>query len=303
MSFNLWCKSSVRILWRDIWNFKFSIAYQHRFKVDSAILSALVICLPNESKELLYMNRIFILTSTSKSPLFNYATFCKVLSIDQICLIIDEVLEDDKKLLAFDKSNWTDIIPVLKKHSSTLIKLHLNSETDILPLSFVASFPNLQEIRFHSLVVQILKIFEIFKKNLKGFYTNMKNSDTVLAELLTTVNEKSVKTWCGNYTHLNEKEVLETVTKYSPTWKNRTPKKSLTLIIKDNSISLEEDEESMKIIEQYENLGIIKFKTISYDEEDDDKFRSYHLTFVESQMSGNMIIMGINGQNEKLKTN
>src|SRR2546423_1239291 len=91
----LWCKVSVRILWRDIWNFKYSVAYQRRLKVESAILSTLIACLPNESKELLHKNEIFISTPTSNPPIFNYAAFCKVLSIHEISRIINEVLKHE----------------------------------------------------------------------------------------------------------------------------------------------------------------------------------------------------------------
>ncbi|RIA89035.1 hypothetical protein C1645_825395, partial [Glomus cerebriforme] len=83
-----------------------------------------------------------------------------------------------------------------------------------------------------------------------------------------------------------EKEILETVANHSPknfyelkiynisnsellpedlesffiSWKNRDSKKSLNLIIIRNNyiISLEVNEENMKIIEKYKNLGIIK---------------------------------------------
>src|SRR6266487_1247099 len=87
----LWCKISVRILWRDIWSFKFAKG-RFGFQVASAILNTLVSCLPNESKELLHKNEIFISTPTSKQPLFNYASFCKVFSIDDICQLIYEAL-------------------------------------------------------------------------------------------------------------------------------------------------------------------------------------------------------------------
>src|SRR5436305_14092701 len=67
----LWCKISIRILWRDIWSFNYP--YYRRYEVTSAMLSTLISCLPNESKELLHKNEIFISTPTSKPPLFNYA--------------------------------------------------------------------------------------------------------------------------------------------------------------------------------------------------------------------------------------
>src|SRR5438045_3832488 len=60
----LWCKLSVRILWRTIVNY-----------------NTLIACLPDESKEILYNNKIIFSTSTSKPPIFNYASFCKSLTI------------------------------------------------------------------------------------------------------------------------------------------------------------------------------------------------------------------------------
>src|SRR5215213_796672 len=78
----LWCKISVRILWRNIWSFKYPYDYGR-----TAILSTLISCLPNESKELLHKNEIFISTLTSKPPLFNYPSFCKVLSVNELCQI------------------------------------------------------------------------------------------------------------------------------------------------------------------------------------------------------------------------
>ncbi len=63
----LWCEVSVRILWKNIQNY-----------------DTLFACLPNESKEILHKNEIFISTPTSKPPLFNYVAFIKNLSIHDI---------------------------------------------------------------------------------------------------------------------------------------------------------------------------------------------------------------------------
>src|SRR5581483_1110578 len=82
----LWCKISVRILWRDIWKFT-SRKCPSSSKVVSSIRSTLIACLPNESKELLCKNKIPISLPTSNPPVFNYAEFCKVLSIYEICRI------------------------------------------------------------------------------------------------------------------------------------------------------------------------------------------------------------------------
>src|SRR3954451_16549684 len=80
----LWCRVSVRILWRNIWSFKYYVPNSRRLKVASAILSTLIACLPDESKEFLHNNGIFISTPTLSPLLFNYASFCKVLSINEI---------------------------------------------------------------------------------------------------------------------------------------------------------------------------------------------------------------------------
>src|SRR6266542_3992361 len=68
----LCCEISVRILWRNAWN------YSNR------TYNTLISCLPNESKEILYQNGIIISSTTSKPPMFNYASFCKVLSINRV---------------------------------------------------------------------------------------------------------------------------------------------------------------------------------------------------------------------------
>src|SRR5436190_20897038 len=71
----LWCKISVRILWRDIRNY-----------------NTLIACLPNESKEILYNNEIIFSVLTSKPPIFNYASFCKILSVSNVKYNITNLL-------------------------------------------------------------------------------------------------------------------------------------------------------------------------------------------------------------------
>ncbi|PKY34302.1 hypothetical protein RhiirB3_532783 [Rhizophagus irregularis] len=61
----IWCKVSVRIYWRNIRN-----------------LNTLIACLPNDSKKILHNNGISI--STSKTPVFNYASFCKYLEVHKV---------------------------------------------------------------------------------------------------------------------------------------------------------------------------------------------------------------------------
>ncbi|CAB4389915.1 unnamed protein product [Rhizophagus irregularis] len=92
----LWCEISVRILWRNILNFKFG--KKRSFKIETSILSTLIACLPNESKNILHDNNIFISTPTSKPLLFNYVSFCKSLSIYGFNRIIIGALESRKSL-------------------------------------------------------------------------------------------------------------------------------------------------------------------------------------------------------------
>src|SRR6266542_5243499 len=70
----LWCEVSVPILWTSIQNY-----------------NTLIACLPIESKEILFKNEIIISTPTSKSPLFNYATFIKNLSLCKMCRNIKNI--------------------------------------------------------------------------------------------------------------------------------------------------------------------------------------------------------------------
>jgi hypothetical protein len=118
----LWCEISVRILWRNIWNFKTSSYQQH---TKSSILSTLFACLPNESKEFLYKNEIFISTPTSKQPLFNYATFCKVLSIYEIDRMVNNVFKDKPPIdsLSLDDRNLLITNEIIKMFANQIYSL------------------------------------------------------------------------------------------------------------------------------------------------------------------------------------
>ncbi|PKY49144.1 hypothetical protein RhiirA4_464997 [Rhizophagus irregularis] len=69
---HLWCKISVRIFWRN------------SCKYSTSNVITLTSCFPSESKEILYKNGITILTPITKFPIFNYASFCNVLSFKNI---------------------------------------------------------------------------------------------------------------------------------------------------------------------------------------------------------------------------
>jgi hypothetical protein len=116
-----WCRLSIRILWRNIWNFK------SQLRVASSILSTLIACLPNESKELLHKNNIFISPPTPNPPLFNYAEFCNVISTYEVGQIVYSNLKDkltDYSLLVNRRSLVTnEIIKLLTSQISSLKKL------------------------------------------------------------------------------------------------------------------------------------------------------------------------------------
>ncbi|EXX50621.1 hypothetical protein GLOIN_2v1784405 [Rhizophagus irregularis DAOM 181602=DAOM 197198] len=100
----LWCKIAVRILWSNVWDFKSS--YQRRpVSKASSILDTLIACLPSESKELLIKNKFYISASDLKPTLFNYVEFCKVLSINEINIIVDNVLRIKKSIKPSDFRN------------------------------------------------------------------------------------------------------------------------------------------------------------------------------------------------------
>src|ERR1051325_9970809 len=88
----LWCKVAIRILWRSVWNYS------------TLNFRTLIACLPNESKEILLENRIIISTPTSKPPMFNYASFCKVLSIGQVNYKIGRLLQQSISSQDFNNS-------------------------------------------------------------------------------------------------------------------------------------------------------------------------------------------------------
>ncbi|CAB4378371.1 unnamed protein product [Rhizophagus irregularis] len=102
----LWCRISVEILWRNIREFE--------------KIRTLIACLPNESKDFLLNNGVTSIL-ISKPPLFNYASFCKVLSIRYL-LIEDneiEILSDNPKNYLITK----EILKMFMRQISSLEKM------------------------------------------------------------------------------------------------------------------------------------------------------------------------------------
>ena len=82
----IWSENSVRFLWRNVSDYNI-------FHIRT-----LVACLPNKSKEILYNNGIITSSSTSKhSSMFNYASFCKVLSVNQVNGKVYQLLDENRQ--------------------------------------------------------------------------------------------------------------------------------------------------------------------------------------------------------------
>ncbi|PKY18712.1 hypothetical protein RhiirB3_431583 [Rhizophagus irregularis] len=94
----LWCEVSVRIFWRNGYDYNISN------------LNTLVACLPNESKEILNENGIIISTPTSKFPIFNYASFCKILPIYRVRFKIRKLLNNQQSILFTNLNNNVIIV-------------------------------------------------------------------------------------------------------------------------------------------------------------------------------------------------
>ncbi|RIA84603.1 hypothetical protein C1645_832030 [Glomus cerebriforme] len=114
----LWCKTSVRILWRDgldynVWTY-----------------NTLVACLPNESKEILYDNGIIISTPTSNPPMFNYPAFCKMLSIIRVNFHIELLLLNQQSISSQYSCNNVYIV------SQEIYKLYMSQIISLKELSF-----------------------------------------------------------------------------------------------------------------------------------------------------------------------
>ncbi|PKY18221.1 hypothetical protein RhiirB3_430998 [Rhizophagus irregularis] len=133
----LWCKVSVRILWRNIQNCRTIIA-----------------CLPNESKEILNKNKIINSAPNSKPPLFNYVTFIKNLSIYNIDNIIKCILQNFQfiTLQSLNHKKYivaTEIYKLLMNQTS-LKELYFNSYKIIdTPIITFISYPGANDCLKH----------------------------------------------------------------------------------------------------------------------------------------------------------
>ncbi|GBB99555.1 hypothetical protein RclHR1_03560010 [Rhizophagus clarus] len=213
----LWCRISVKILWRNIWKFK-------RINF-TQVIGTLITCLPNESKDFLINNGVSLIP-TSKPPLFNYASFFKVLKISSLLisdyslynstknlenhLIIQEILKMFMKQITslkimdlcldpnyYNKFNCTNLInfpeakDCLKNLSELSCSSHFNSNF-FLQLSKICYNIESLDIVVEKVISNGLKDLIFSQNNLKSlsfaryFYVDEFDSD--LNDYITTSN-------------------------------------------------------------------------------------------------------------------
>ena len=117
----LWCEVAVRILWRSVWNYC-SLNYR-----------TLMACLPNESKETLHRNGITILASTSKPPLFNYASYCKFFSFDQVSFRVNLFLKKNERSIFLSQIFCNNSYILIKQE---IYKLFMNQISSLKRLAY-----------------------------------------------------------------------------------------------------------------------------------------------------------------------
>ncbi|CAI2170774.1 5569_t:CDS:1 [Funneliformis geosporum] len=164
----LWCEVSVRILWRNIWEFWDYVSHSTNQR-SRQIIKTLVACLPNESRTLLHENGIFLETPTLNPPLFNYISFCKVLSIRAINYIVIYSLKFNlkftQKILIMQ-----EILKMIMRMSSLKIleyKVHANIRVNLAHLPGVIDcLKNLSVLKIYSNVDY--EIFNLLSQNCRN---------------------------------------------------------------------------------------------------------------------------------------
>ncbi|RIA80896.1 hypothetical protein C1645_837877 [Glomus cerebriforme] len=121
----IWCQVSVRILWRNSWNY------------NACTYNTLIACLPNESKDILNGKGIIIPTPTSGPPMFNYASFCKIISTDMIDNSIEQLLKEQQSITS---QNLDDNLYIVAQEIYKLFMIRISS---LKKINFYWHIPNI----------------------------------------------------------------------------------------------------------------------------------------------------------------
>ncbi|PKC14766.1 hypothetical protein RhiirA5_409011 [Rhizophagus irregularis] len=136
----LCCEIAVRILWRNVCKFCKFYFYDKSCDISTSIITSLIGCLPKESKNLLNKNGINITIIVQKPPLFNYASFCKVISLYEINSMIQHLLRKKPSTILESSENGKylllqEILKMLMNQISSFKVLdlkHSNNSGDII---------------------------------------------------------------------------------------------------------------------------------------------------------------------------
>ncbi|PKC70344.1 hypothetical protein RhiirA1_454910 [Rhizophagus irregularis] len=140
----LWCQVSVRILWRNVSNY------------NTSNFNTLIACLPNESKKILNENGINISTPNSKFLTFNYSTFCKILSINQVHYKIELLLRNQQTISYRKLTKYTYL--VVKE----ILKMFMNNIPSLKSLSYLKNLNiNLNLLRYNKEKVCLKNLTEL----------------------------------------------------------------------------------------------------------------------------------------------
>ena len=104
--------------------------FRHRSKVEPLILNTLIACLPNKSKNHLHEKEILNHTQISKTSLFDYVSFFKVLSINGIGRMIVNFFKNQNYLVK-------EIMKMFMKNINSLKKLSYYTNSKTTTLSFI----------------------------------------------------------------------------------------------------------------------------------------------------------------------
>ncbi|CAB4414025.1 unnamed protein product [Rhizophagus irregularis] len=136
----LCCEIAVKILWRNVCKFCKVYFYDKSCDISTSIITSLIGCLPKESKNLLNKNGINITIIVQKPPLFNYASFCKVISLYEINSMIQHLLRKKPSTILESSENGKYLL------SQEILKMLMNQISSLKVLDLKHS--NSGDIKF-----------------------------------------------------------------------------------------------------------------------------------------------------------
>ncbi|CAI2193241.1 5951_t:CDS:1 [Funneliformis geosporum] len=212
----LWHESSVRILWRNIWIVPIAYPNRYRWESSSKIIRTLIDCLPYESKILLSEKGIY---STSKLPLVNYASFCKVLSVHEVDQIIQRNLCPTKRELVLQ-----EILKMFMKQTSYLKELDYKITTSDIPVGFT-SFPGaINRLSGLSRLTCSSNIKSEFFHQISGICHNIKSLSVEINTIISNglkdlISQSNLKhlTFITNFSSSSLSYIIPSLTKLSNT--------------------------------------------------------------------------------------